>query len=162
MDIARPSYKNCMYGNLYAFGATGFGFVAQYFWFQPNTGVIELAIAGIAVMGVAKFGYRAITALYLDYQARRSWLKTLRPATKKHDGRWATLQEIADGGMFEPKGRILGTTEEGYLLFIPHKLKPSFETLLMPTGGGKTSSRTIASSLLSVLISKRDRRQKNV
>ena len=158
MDITRPSYKPCAIGNLQAFGAAIAAMIFEYFWFSYNPNIIEYFFAGLAAIAGAKLGWFAIGNFYTDYMNRRAWLKAQKPATQKFDGRWATRNEMADAGMYEPKGRVLGIDEDGYLLFIPHKLKPSFEYILSPQGGGKTTTRVIFSSLLSALIKKRDRR----
>lgn len=157
MQVARPSLKNCMLGNCYAFAATGLGWLCWELCFQSNSDVVCLFLGGLAGMAAAKFGYRAVLALYEDYKARRDWIVAQRPATRKRDARWATYQEMAEVGMYEPKGRILGTDLEGRLLFEPHKLSPTFSYFYGPQGSGKTSTRVLTSALLTPLLAQTKR-----
>jgi hypothetical protein len=143
-----------------ALGAFVSTLIFQHFW-SSQAGIFKYFVLFITGILVAKLGWQAVWNFYEDYRTRLAWIKTQRPATEKHDGRYATYEEMARAGMYEPKGRILGLDDEGRLLFIPHKLKPSFEYILSPQGSGKTSTRSMKSSLLSALICKRDRRISN-
>jgi hypothetical protein len=143
-----------------ALGAFVSVLIFQHFW-SLQAGIFKYFVLFITGILVAKLGWQAVWNFYEDYRTRLAWIKAQRPATEKHDGRYATYEEMKKAGMYEPKGRILGLDDEGRLLFIPHKLKPSFEYILSPQGSGKTSTRSINSSLLSALVCKRDRRVSN-
>jgi len=158
MNITRPSYKECAIGNAQALGASASLMIFQHFWFSSQAGILKYFVLYITAILFAKLGWQALGSFYADFNTRRAWIKAQRPATEKFDGRYATYEEMASAGMYEPKGRILGLDEKGRLLFIPHKLKPTFEYILSPQGSGKTSTRSIKSSLLSALVCKRDRR----
>lgn len=160
MSITRPSYKECAFANMQALGAFVSALIFQHFW-SSQAGIFKYFVLFITGVLVAKLSWQAVWNFYQDYRNRLAWIKAQRPATEKHDGRYATYEEIKKAGMYEPKGRILGLDDEGRLLFIPHKLKPSFEYILSPQGSGKTSTRSMKSSLLSALICKRDRRISN-
>lgn len=161
MAVTRPSYKECVFGNVQAFGAAISAMVVEHCWFPYGPSLVDYFVGGLGAIAAAKLGWWAIRNFYHDFYNRKAWLKAQTPATGKFDGRWATQKEMADAGMYEPRGRILGTDEDGYLLFTPHKLKPSFEYVLSPQGGGKTTTRVYFSALLSALIQKRDRRAGN-
>lgn len=161
MNITRPSYKECAMANMQAFGAFVSALIFQHFWASSQSGILKYLVFYVTAIAFVKLGWLAVRNFYQDYRNRIAWIKAQRPATEKHDGRYATYEEMKKAGMYEPKGRILGLDDEGRLLFIPHKLKPSFEYILSPQGSGKTSTRSINSSLLSALICKRDRRISN-
>ena len=161
MSFTRPSYKECALGNMQALGAFVSALIFQHFWASSQSGILKYLVFYVTAIAFVKLGWLAVINFYQDYRTRLAWIKAQCPATEKFDGRFATYEEMEAAGMYEPKGRILGLDDEGRLLFIPHKLSSAFEYILSPQGSGKTSTRSINSSLLSALICKRDRRGSN-
>ena len=121
---------------------------------EPGTPWPYWAVAGVSGYAAAITAVKAGLALHEDYRRRKAWEQAQRPATGKFDGRFATNQEMAEAGMYDGVGRILGTDMEGRLLFEPHRRKPTFSFILSPQGGGKTSRFVIFSALLVPLFDK--------
>lgn len=155
MKIARPSPKNSLIGNANAFASTGLGLLSWKLCSQPDVHMFHLLLGGLIGVGTIKLSYRATIAFYKDFDARRGWIKALRPSAEKVSGRFSTYEEMADVGMYEPRGRILGTDFEGRLLFEPHKLNPTFSYFHGPQGSAKTTSRVFSSILLTPLFARR-------
>lgn len=146
--IARPSQSRLWQGNRLLFASVGFAWAADYL--HAFTAAEAAAWLGVGLCGYGALfcSIKGIAALVADYRLRKAFEVAQRPATDKHDSRWATEQEMADAGMYDGVGRILGTDLAGRLLFEPHRLKPTFGFISSPQGGGKTSTSVIASALL--------------
>lgn len=152
MNIVKPTRWHCAKGNLFALGAAGLFLVCWRLSLDPGAEILSIGVGAFAGLIGAKLGFRALAAFYDDFRARRSAIVAAQPATEKYDGRLATEQEMADVGMYEPRGRLLGTDMQGRLLFSPYRLKPTFEFVLCPQGGGKTTTRVVASAAISPLL----------
>ena len=149
--IARPKCGRLLAGNGWAFAAFGLAQLVWSFSPGPEASWPSWTVAGVAGLGAGVSGAKAVFALHDDYRLRKAWEEAQKPATDKFDGRYATRQEMAEVGMYDGIGRILGTDLEGRLLFEPHRLRPNFSFYLGPQGSGKTSTSVLPSSVLSPL-----------
>ena len=124
--VVRPSYAKITAANGLAFIAFGAGLVTWHLYPPPGAHWMQWAVFVCAFPVTLRLVVRAIRAFHDDYRQRKAWEKAQRPSTQKHDGRWATYEEMAEAGMYDGVGRLLGTDMEGRLLFEPHRLKPIF------------------------------------
>lgn len=137
--------------NWHLFVCFGMINVSMFLWSFWTHNVFTVFIFLISVLIACRSGWRGAVFLRRDYIRRYNWNEAWKTSTKKHDGRWATHKEMYEAGMFDGVGRLLGATEDGYLLFEPHKLKPVFSYFLGPQGSGKTSTQVLPSAILSAL-----------
>ena len=150
-DFLRPSRRHVISGNVSAFLSVGLGLWAGLVYPAGYGGPFTWMCFGILAFCSLTIGVAALKAFCVDWRRRSAWAEAQRPATDKHDGRWATYQEMVDAGMYDGVGRLLGMDMEERLLFEPHRLKPIFSYFLGGQGSGKTSTQVIASAVLSPL-----------
>ena len=141
--------------NILLFCGFGSGILSLYvssFW---NRDFLTVLLFGFLLVVTITLSCKGILALWGDYKLRHQWHEAQKPTNKTHDARYATYQEMYDAGMFDGKGRLLGITKEGYLIFEPHKRKPVFTYFHGPQGAYKSVAGSFISSLLHAVVSRR-------
>lgn len=150
-DRRRPPSKDYIEGQKQLFVAAGFGQLAFFLWGNSYThgwaGLLLLFFA-LATVGLTK---RGVTYLAKDYQHRRDWADARNPTSERPDHNFADFETRLKIGMYDAIGAILGIDFEGYLLFMPHRRRPTFRMFIGPQGSGKTSTQSVNSIPLTAL-----------
>ncbi len=147
------SPRHNLQGNYSMFGATALALSAWSLMPEVKTpSRVDLALPiGLSLGAALSVGYAA-RAYWKDYVVRKLWQEARTPYQNKDDCLLSEA-ERKQTGMRKPKGRLLGTTLDGKPVFLPHKIKITFQAILGAQGTLKTTSQVIASSIMTPLLS---------
>jgi len=145
---ARP--QKTLLGNFFLFWMSVFLWLAVMF--IPPATAPRWAWIGVVIFiyGSVYFGGRGGAELLRNFRLRQSWQSAQTTRSEKDD-RFARFEEMKTAGIYEPTGRLLGLDLDGNLLFEPTALKPAFQLFQGAQGTWKTSSQSLASSILTPL-----------
>jgi len=150
-DRRRPPSKDYIEGQKQLFVAAGFGQLTFFLWennYKFGWAGFLLLFFALAAAGQTK---RGIACLARDYLRRREWADARNPTSERPDHGFADFLTCLKIGMYDVIGAILGIDLEGYLLFMPHRLRPTFRMFIGPQGSGKTLTQSVNSIPLTAL-----------
>lgn len=78
-----------------------------------------------------------------DYKLRKVLDDMMRTGSGAHSARFASREEIREAGMLDGKGRPLGWTDDGDILFEPHRHSPVHQKIIATNGAGKTTGGVV-------------------